>query len=281
MSTPGWGLRYWSNQMLDLASNNFCHSHFVFSFFVQPRQTTLSAPGGVPTPTFFSVHHFRHCSVLMATQLWMRTAVLILTSQVQPGYEKSVTCVCVGSVVCAGCPLLQRVQAEIRLLQEETEETSKDKTLTSLPLNSNRMFLGCLWLTRCFVFFPRLTFPTDLKWSYTGTTSLKSLTGVSCPWRGLTSWRLGCGLSLSLRKDWTMGAWPESGSSSYPKRCSTLITAYLNTLPRKLLIICALAWDSETSSCCTFIQTFYTTRHTGGLWFCFSSQAATPTNDCC
>lgn len=93
----------------------------------------------------------------------------------------------------------------------------------------------------------RLTFPTDLKWSYTGTTSLKSLTGASCPWRGLTSWRLGCGLSLSLRKDLTMAAWPESGSSSYLKRCSILIMAYLNTLPRKLLLICVLAWDLETS----------------------------------
>lgn len=131
------------------------------------------------------------------------------------------------------------------------------------------------------LFFSRLTFPTDLKWSCTGTTSLKSLTGVLCPWRGLTSWRLGCGLSLSLRKDWTMGAWPGSGSSSYPKRCSILITAYLNTLPRKLLIICALAWDWETSFYCMFIQTFSISRHTGGCCLCFSSKAAIPTNDCC
>lgn len=83
---------------------------------------------------------------------------------------------------------------------------------------------------------PRLTFPTDLKWSYTGTTSSKSLTGESCRWRGPTSWRLGCGLSLSRRKDWTTAVWRESGSSSCLKRCSTLTTAYLNTLPRKSLL---------------------------------------------
>lgn len=42
--------------------------------------------------------------------------------------------VCLGSILCAGCSLLQRVQAEIRLLQEETEETSKYKYFSSLQL---------------------------------------------------------------------------------------------------------------------------------------------------
>lgn len=76
---------------------NFCHSHFVFCFFVLPRQITMSAPLSIPTPMFYSVHHFRYCFVLMATQLQMHTAVLILISQVQSLYEKSMTCV-YGSV---------------------------------------------------------------------------------------------------------------------------------------------------------------------------------------
>lgn len=37
-----------------------------------------------------------------------------------------------GFVVCAGCPLLQRVQAEIWLLQEEIEEARKDNNFSSL-----------------------------------------------------------------------------------------------------------------------------------------------------
>lgn len=168
---------------------------------------------------------------------------------------KSQWFVCMGFVVCAGCTLLQRVQAEIWLLQEEIEETSKAKisVLFQVTLEPHLPLVNSVCLFVC----SRLTFPTDLKWSYTGTTSLKSLTGALCPWRGLTSWRLGCGLSLSLRKDWTMAAWPESGSSSYLKRCSILITAYLNTLPRKLLLIFALAWALETSLHCLFIRTCF------------------------
>lgn len=101
---------------------------------------------------------------------------------------------------------------------------------------------------------PRLTFPTDLKWSYTGTTSSKSLTGESCHWRGPTSWRLGCGLSLSRRKDWTTAVWRESGSFYCLKRCSILTTAYLNTLPRKSLLTCALAWELQTVLRCVNMQ---------------------------
>ena len=83
-----------------------------------------------------------------------------------------------------------------------------------------------------------LTSPTDSRWNCTGTTSSKSRTVASCPWRGRMFWRHGCGSSSSRRKGWTTAAWPESGSSSYLRRCSILTTACLNTLPRKSLPRC-------------------------------------------
>lgn len=46
-------------------------------------------------------------------------------------------------IVCAGCSLLQRVQAEIRLLQEEIEETSK-KRFFKICLG----LLGSCWGTK-------------------------------------------------------------------------------------------------------------------------------------
>lgn len=82
-------------------------------------------------------------------------------------------------------------------------------------------------------FFRRLTFPTALRWSSTGPTSSRSRTAASCLWRGQTFWRRGSGSSLSLRKAWTTAAWPGSGSSCSPRRCSTHTTAFLNTQPRK------------------------------------------------
>lgn len=84
----------------------------------------------------------------------------------------------------------------------------------------------------CFV-FPRPTSPTGSRWSCTGTTSSRSRTAGSCRWRGRTCWRPGCGSSLSRRRAWTMAAWPGSGSSSCPRRCSTPTTACSSTPPRK------------------------------------------------
>lgn len=232
---------------------NFSYSHFVFSFFVQQRQITMSAPLSIPTPMFYSVCHFRYCFMLMAKHLEVHTAVLILISQVQPLYKKSVTCV---YGVCCLCRLYPTPESSSRNMttSERNWRNRSGQNFSSLQLTLE-LHIPQQPLVKMDFVCSRLTFPTDLKWSYTGTISSKSLTGASCPWRGLTSWRLDYGLSLSLRKDWTMVAWPESGSSSYLKRCSILIMAYLNTLPRKLLLICALAWDFE------IFYTAYSIRH--------------------
>lgn len=90
----------------------------------------------------------------------------------------------------------------------------------------------------------RLTSPTVSRWNCTETTSLKSRTVELCPWRGRMFWRRGCGSSLSQRKGWTMVVWPESGSSSYLRRCLIPTTVCLNTLPRKsLLVLGSVALD--------------------------------------
>lgn len=193
-------------------------------------------------------HHstYQHpCSILCATSdtvsCWrpqMHTAVLTLVSRVRPLFEKSMTCVC-GICCLQAVPYSREFKQKYDYFRKKLKKPVRP-TFQFFAINTwTTCSSAAFWLIWPFV-ASRLTFPTDLKWSYTGTTSLKSLTGALCPWRGLTSWRLGCGLSLSLRKDWTMAAWPESGSSSYLKRCSILITAYLNTLPRKLLLIACL-----------------------------------------
>lgn len=83
-------------------------------------------------------------------------------------------------------------------------------------------------------------------------------TDASCQWRGPTCWRHDCGWSLRVKKDWTMVAWPGSGSSSCQRRCSTRITDCLNILPRECLFSwrifvcftqCQTAQDSNCLSC--------------------------------
>lgn len=104
---------------------NIHRSHFVFGVFVQPRQITLSSPLTIVARVFFCVPH----EILFHVHTFTNALVSPLWCSSCHTSDLCLTCswlVCTWFVVCAGCTLLQRVQAEIWLLQEEVEETSKD-----------------------------------------------------------------------------------------------------------------------------------------------------------
>lgn len=91
----------------------------------------------------------------------------------------------------------------------------------------------------CFVFFfkCRRTSQTALRWSWNEMQCWRTHTDASSRSRGQTCWRHDCGWSLMEKKDWTTVAWPGSGSSSCPKRCSTRTTGYSSIPPRESLFL--------------------------------------------
>lgn len=82
-------------------------------------------------------------------------------------------------------------------------------------------------------FVLRLTSQTALRWRWDEMQFWRTRTDASSPWRGPTCWRPGCGWTLREKRVWTTAAWPESGSSSCPRRCSTRTTACSSILPRE------------------------------------------------
>lgn len=79
----------------------------------------------------------------------------------------------------------------------------------------------------------RLTSQTVLRWRWDEMRSWRTHTDASSQLRRPTCWRHDCGWSLKERKDWTMVAWPGSGSSSCLRKCSTRTTACSSILPRE------------------------------------------------
>lgn len=83
----------------------------------------------------------------------------------------------------------------------------------------------------------RPTSQTALRWRWDETPCWRTRTDASSQLRGQTCWRHDCGWSLREKRDWTMAAWPGSGSSSCLRRCSTRTTDCLSILPRESLFI--------------------------------------------
>lgn len=103
------------------------HAFISLGVFVQQRQITLSLPLNIPTPLCYSVYHFRCCFPSWVTLL-LRLHFAAFDKKLllfQCVHQRFLIISWLLLFVCAGCSLLQRVQAEIRLLQEEIEETSK------------------------------------------------------------------------------------------------------------------------------------------------------------
>lgn len=111
-------------------------------------------------------------------------------------------------------------------------------------------------------FLRRPTSQTALRWRWDEMPCWRTHTDASSQLRGQTCWRHDCGWSLREKRDWTMAAWPGSGSSSCLRRCSTRTTDCLSILPRESLFISCLTHHSVMFECVqTSKPALYCTAH--------------------